>query len=192
MTLFHVSHRRARATGGIFSNDWFLGNQGQFEQHLAHLAGTPCRLLEIGCYEGQATTWLLTHIATHPESTITCVDLGEQPSFWANVTTSGREASIELLLGNSRDVLPALRSGFDFIYIDGAHSSAEVLQDAILAWRLARPGAIIAFDDYRWKDDQGYGGGTPKPAIDAFLRLYRQKLEILAKNYQVWIRKEIE
>lgn len=189
--IFRVSHRRERATGGVFSNDWFLGNQGQFERHLAHLAGNPCRLLEIGCYEGQATTWLLTHVATHPTSTLTCVDLAEQPSFWTNVATTGREAAIDLLLGNSRDVLPTLNPGFDFAYIDGSHASIDVLEDAIRAWRVTKPGAIIAFDDYLWKDNQGIGGGTPKIAIDAFLRFYRRKLTVLAKNYQVWIRKEV-
>lgn len=189
--MFRASYRRERATGGIFSNDWFLGNQGQFERRLAHLAGKPCRLLEIGCYEGQATTWLLDHVATHPESRVTCIDLQTQPAFWSNLEITGRRNSVELLLGQSQTILPTLQYGFDFIYIDGSHASIDVLHDAVLAWTLAKPGSIIAFDDYRWKDKNEFGGGTPKPAIDSFLRVYGPKLTILAKNYQVWVRKEI-
>lgn len=189
MPLFHASHRRERSGDGSFSNDWFLGNQGQFERHLAHLAGTPCRLLEIGCYEGQATTWLLKHIATHHKSTVTCIDLGEQSAFWANVATTGKASSVDLQIGASRALLPKLEPNFDFVYIDGSHAAIDVLQDAVMSWEIAKPGAIIAFDDYRWKDSKKFGGSTPKVAIDAFLKIYAGKLTVLAKNYQVWVRK---
>jgi predicted O-methyltransferase YrrM len=189
MALFHISHRRERTTGGKFSNDWFLGNQGQFERHLAHLAGRPCRLLEIGCYEGQATTWLLKHVATHHKSTVTCIDLGEQDTFWANVATTGKASSVDLRIGASRALLPALEPEFDFIYIDGSHTAIDVLQDAVLSWELAKAGAIIAFDDYLWKGSQELGRSVPRAAIDAFLKIYANNLTVLAKNYQVWVRK---
>lgn len=191
MSLFHTSHRRERSTGGTFSNDWFLGNQGQFERHLAHLVGKPCRLLEIGCYEGQATTWLLKHVATHHKSTVTCIDLGGQGAFWRNVATTGKASSVDLQIGASSKLLPTLKPGFDFVYIDGSHAAIDVLQDAVLSWELAKAGAIIAFDDYRWQDSQELGEGTPKPAIDAFLKVYGGKLTVLAKNYQIWIRKNV-
>lgn len=191
MSLFHVSHRRARATGGTFSNHWFLDNQGQFERHLAHLSGTPCRLLEIGCYEGQATTWLLKYIATHSASSVTCVDVAEHPQFRRNVETEQGAERVKMIVGRSNEVLSRLTSRFDLIYVDGSHATVDVLEDAIWAWRLAKQSAIIAFDDYLWKEDGTCGGeGAPKLAIDTFIKIYRRKITILAKNYQLWVRKD--
>ena len=42
-----------------FTTDWFCGNEKHFSKYLAHLEETPCRILEIGCYEGRATVWML-------------------------------------------------------------------------------------------------------------------------------------
>lgn len=47
----------------------------------------------------------------------------------------------------------------------------------------------IAFDDYLWDDPQWNQHGTPKPAIDAFLAIYREKLQLLETGWQVWVRK---
>jgi len=49
----------------------------------------------------------------------------------------------------------------------------------------------MAFDDYKWKD-RGSPDGTPKLAIKAFLRIYKCKITVLMKDYQVWIRKDEE
>lgn len=191
MSLFHFSHRRERSTGGTFSNHWFLDNQGQFEQHLAHLSGAPCQILEIGCYEGQATTWLLKYIATHPASSVTCVDIAEHPQFKPNIETEQGSERVKMIVGRSNETLPRLTSQFDFIYVDGSHATVDVLEDALWAWRLAKQSAIIAFDDYLWKEEGTCGDeGTPKLAIDTFVKIYRRKITILAKNYQLWVRKD--
>ena len=48
----------------------------------------------------------------------------------------------------SRDVLRGLRQEtFDFIYVDGSHSTVDVMADAVSAFQLAKSGAVIAFDD---------------------------------------------
>ncbi len=52
-----------------FTKDWFSHNEWNFIKYLAHLIDTPCRILEIGCYEGRATVWMLENIATHPDAT---------------------------------------------------------------------------------------------------------------------------
>lgn len=59
----------------------------------------------------------------------------------------------------------------DFIYVDGSHQAADVLCDAVLAFRLLRVGGVLAFDDYLWAEDLPQGRDPlrcPKPAIDAF------------------------
>jgi predicted O-methyltransferase YrrM len=176
-----------------FTADWFLRCRRQFKRHLMHLAGRRCRILEIGCFEGRATCWLLENVATAPAARITCVDLSVNRAFWPNVSASKGKSKVDLKIGLSRDILPKLkRSSFDFIYIDGSHWTIEVLEDAVAAFRLAKVGAIIAFDDYRWDDPLYNQQGTPKPAIDAFLKVYKAKITLLAKNYQVWVRKEAD
>ena len=78
---------------------------------------------------------------------------------------------------------------YDFAYIDGCHATINVLEDAVLAFPLLKAGAIIAFDDYLWDDPKWNQEGQPKEAIDAFLSIYASKIELLHREYQVWVRK---
>jgi hypothetical protein len=49
-------------------------------------------------------------------------------------------------------------------------------------------GGILAFDDYQWS--AGLGAiKEPKMAINAFLEIYQDRIEIILKDYQCWIRK---
>jgi predicted O-methyltransferase YrrM len=175
-----------------FTTDWFCGNEKHFAKYLAHLADTPCRILEIGCYEGRATVWLIENIATHFDATITCIDIREQPSFQKNILASENARKVRLDIGLSRDLLRSYPVNmFDFIYIDGGHGTVEVLEDAVLSFRLLKCGGIMGFDDFGWKD-RASSNGTPKPAINAFLSFYRHQITVLMKDYQVWIRKDAD
>jgi hypothetical protein len=176
--------------GYTFTADWFSSNIPSFWKHLKALQGTACSILEIGCFEGRASTWLLQNIATSPDSRLLCLDCNDQPPLWPNITRAGGEKRTEFRRGVSREILRTLPfAAYDFIYIDGGHSTVDVLEDAILSFRLAKPGAIIAFDDYLWNDPQHNQAGVPQPAIDAFLALYSKKLDVLESGYQVWLRK---
>jgi len=176
--------------GYTFTADWFSGNIASFWKHLKTLRGTPCSILEIGCFEGRASTWLLQNIATSPDSRLLCLDCNEQPLLWPNIKQAGGEDRADFRCGVSREILRTLPfAAYDFIYIDGGHSTVDVLEDAILSFRLARTGAIIAFDDYLWDDPQHNQLGVPKPAIDTFLALYATKIEVLESAYQIWLRK---
>ena len=173
-----------------FEYDWFTANIPSFETHLSHLRGKPCSALEIGCHEGRASTWLLEEVLTHPDSRLTAIDTYLQERFWENIESSDGRAKTQLLLKPSREALRDLPfQNYDFIYIDGSHWTIDVLEDAVLSFRLAKIGAVIAFDDYLWDDPRWNQEGTPKPAIDAFLDIYKSKLEILQRTHQVWIRK---
>jgi predicted O-methyltransferase YrrM len=77
---------------------------------------------------------------------------------------------------------------FDFIYIDGDHTSAQVERDAYSAWKLLKDGGILAFDDYLWGQDLP-PDTTPKPAIDNFLRTHTGEYTQLVDSHQVWIKK---
>lgn len=178
--------RRVENPALQFSNRWFAANRWQFEQHLQSREKRDFKILEIGCFEGQGTCWMLENIAMSQGSHITCVDICEQPRFWQNINVVADPSKVDLRLGCSRDILPSLpKDAFDFVFIDGSHAAIDVLEDAVFSFRLAKVGALIAFDDYKWKLD----ADRPQPAVDAFLKIYRSKIDILTKNYQVWLRK---
>ena len=175
-----------------FTTDWFCGNEKHFSKYLAHLEDTRCRILEIGCYEGRATVWLLENIATHPDATIKCIDIAEQASFRQNILAARSPEKVRLEIGRSQNLLrlyPA--NAFDFVYVDGSHETVNVLEDAVLSFLLLKRNGIMAFDDFKWKD-QAFPDATPKLAINAFLSIYGRKITVLMKDYQVWIRKDEE
>jgi predicted O-methyltransferase YrrM len=175
-----------------FTADWFCHNEWNFIKYLAHLIDTPCRILEIGCYEGRATVWMLENIATHPDATIKCIDCVEQASFRQNILAARSPEKVRLEIGFSRNLLRSYpTSTFDFVYVDGSHGTVDVLEDAVLSFRLLKTGGIMGFDDYKWKD-RAFPGATPKLAINAFLSVYRREITVLWMGYQVWIRKDGE
>ena len=55
---------------------------------------------------------------------------------------------------------------FDFIYIDGSHEYQDVLSDLEGAWKIVKPGGIIAGDDYG--ENILVWGDTIKRAVDDF------------------------
>jgi predicted O-methyltransferase YrrM len=178
-----------------FDYDWFSVHIPLMDRLLSPFKGKPARALEIGTHEGRSATWLLTHILTHPESRLLCIDIFEQPVLRANLQESGASSRVEVRIGRSSELLHSsdlLPDSFDFAYVDGSHSSCDVLEDAVNVFRLIRVGGIIGFDDYEWDDPQFNQHGTPKPAVDAFVHCYAHKLAVLERGYQVWLQKVTE
>lgn len=77
---------------------------------------------------------------------------------------------------------------YDFIYVDGSHLAPDVLTDAVLSWRLLKPGSIMIFDDFLWD-------GLPRPeqrpgtAIRGFLRCHAGWFDLLGIGRQIALRK---
>jgi len=94
--------------------------------------------------------------------------------FLYNIESSGEKDRVTVYRDFSYDVLIYLQEeSYDLIYIDGSHNAPDVLEDAVLAFRRAKVGGWIVFDDYDWQDEFGNG---PKSAIDAFFQVYKDKL----------------
>lgn len=175
-----------------FSQDWFAGHIPLFNQFLDHLKDRPCRLLEIGSFEGRSATWLIDNIATHPSADIVAIDMCENPQLRRNLAETGQAAKVTLHFGKSGEVLRTLPfDTYDFAYIDGCHWTVETLEDAVLTFPLMKAGGVIAFDDYRWDNPRYNEQGRPKEAIDAFLAIYADQIELLHRGYQVWVRKKL-
>ena len=77
---------------------------------------------------------------------------------------------------------------YDIIYIDASHLARDVLDDAMNSWWLLKKNGIMIFDDYEWALDKP-DVERPQTAIDAFLNVFKDKIEILHKQYQVIIKK---
>jgi predicted O-methyltransferase YrrM len=186
----------AKVRGYSFTDDWFSPYIPVFEKYVGPLAGSPCAILEIGAYEGRATTWMAENVLTHPDARLDALDIRVGESLRGNVEKTGRAHQITLHEGMSRNALRRLPLGhYDFIYVDASHQTIDVLEDAVAAFRLAKIGAVIAFDDCEWDAPPWNKFGVPKPAIDAFLSMYahpdryRPLVEILEQGWQVWVRK---
>lgn len=174
-----------------FTYDFVGKHSKNWEKWLSEFKGKPCRILEIGSFEGRSVIWFLQNIFTHPDCRATCVDTfnwtDARSKFEANVKEAGLSEKIEVLQMSSL-WLHTTGASCDFIYVDGNHTRQRVLADAVLCWRSLKPGGIMIFDDYLLK--RGAEGELEvKIACDAFLRVYANDLEVIAQGYQLCIRR---
>ncbi|MGB8363165.1 MAG: class I SAM-dependent methyltransferase [Rhizomicrobium sp.] len=180
-----------------FTKDWFSKDIQNFERHLAQFKGVPAWFVEIGAFEGRSTVWFLDNILTHPQAQLHSIEPSPQPLFFSNVRkagvldeTTGMARGLTTYASTSLEVLRQLPlNAFDFVYVDGNHSTAFVLQDAVLSFSLLKEGGILAFDDYLWNDPRWNKFGTPKLGVDAFMAVFKNELEVILSDYQVWVRK---
>jgi predicted O-methyltransferase YrrM len=165
------------------------------------------RALEIGSFEGRSTVWLLENILTHETARIDCIDTFEGSvehvqmgvnldnllgRFLSN--TEPYASKVKCFKGRSQERLRndfggAYQNPYDFIYIDGSHKAADVLEDAVLSFRLLKVGGLIIFDDYMWN-----GGGptefdNPRRGVEAFYYAYQNQLERTHVYYQAVFQK---
>lgn len=154
----------------IFTQDWISHNFSTWEKYLNKYKGKEnVRAIEIGTYEGMSTLWFLSNILTHSTSSIITIDKLLRQTFYDNINQFSHK--VRCIEGFSQIVLRSSEfkmESFSFAYIDGGHESHNVLEDAILIWRLVEPTGTIIFDDYEWKPENEENK-RPKKAIDMFL-----------------------
>ena len=202
-----------------FTNSWFNdAAKSQWEKLISQIK--PKKILEIGSYEGASTCYLIQKLAQENSIEIHCIDawnieMGDDTDYkhyGSNVDMSAVESrfrqntklAIEKVSkkvdffvhkGFSDDQLVKLLSSgkknyFDFIYVDGSHLGPDVLCDAVLSFRLLKINGVMAFDDYLWTSENKSLTRVPKLAIDSFINLYSEKINIFnAPLYQIYIKK---
>lgn len=188
-----------------FTQDWFHWAPPVWEQ-LKERLPTRKKFLEIGSYEGRSMVWIAENMADLEACEIYCIDTwsggeehikddmqGVEDRFDHNrreVLDANANLSIFKRKGLSTTHLAALAGEqFDFIYIDGSHIARDVLTDACMAWPLVKPGGVMVFDDYVWGDPRDLLH-RPKLAVDAFLNIFAEQLELVHIGYQVAIIKK--
>ena len=187
----------------MFTNNWFeVTGKANFEKYVLPLkreSSIPMKMsalefLEIGCYEGQASVWMLKN--TQAELTVVDTfkggqDLPDEVDLLNrfNENTKDFVNDINVKIGKSSYILKTLiKDTYDFIYIDGSHLASDVLEDGVLAFSLLKKGGIMIFDDYTW--GQGLDiYERPCFGIDSFVQVYWNQLEVLERNSQLILKK---
>lgn len=178
-----------------FTNDWFSARIPELEKILDPVKNCQ-HILEIGSYEGMSAAWWLQNVLAK-DGTMVCIDPfvvyeGQKERFYDNIKEVLKPTQ-KLWVYEERS-FPALaelimnQQSYDFIYVDGHHKASVVFSDAAMAWGLLKKGGIMLFDDYEWTDAPGELS-QPKIAVDAFVNIHADQLEVVMKNWQLAIRK---
>ena len=103
-------------------------------------------IIEVGFNAGFSTLLMLI---TNPDVKITCIDLGTH-TYTSKCYNRMKEEfgdRINLIIGDSIEVLPMVNDKYDLIHIDGGISHDLLINDTIHAYRLAHKGTIIMMNN---------------------------------------------
>lgn len=74
----------------------------------------------------------------------------------------------------------------DLIYIDSSHKPFQTLLEATVCFELLKPGGLLLFDDYDFANPVVQ---EVRQAVDPFLAIYGDKIEVVDRDYQLLARK---
>ena len=183
-----------------FSQKWFLNNFEIFTFFLPKDKSLKFDYLEVGCYEGLSSFYVLSE---YKFVNAFFLDLWDMPNPNSK-TLSHNFGLIEKAFDQNlsgfnfkkikNDSVISMRKllkdnvHFDFIYIDGSHNGEDILSDAIEAFKILKVNGLMFFDDFLQHDDnrilQSYVG------IDKFLSLYSDYLKIEYFQNNLVVRKK--
>jgi predicted O-methyltransferase YrrM len=185
-----------------FTKDWFHWAPEVWEQ-LVPIMPERSSFLEIGSFEGRSAIWIAEHMAGYGAE-IVCVDTWEggeehkasgedmvsaETLFDTNIRHCDAAVTFTKIKSRSYEALASLtEKRFDFVYIDGSHVGKDVLTDACMAWPLLKAGGIMVFDDYLWGPPRD-ALHRPKLAIDAFINIFGEEIELRYSGYQLIVSK---
>jgi len=172
-----------------FSNKWFLNNFEIFNYFLPENKNEKFNYLEIGCFEGLSSFYVLSQFKF---VNAYFLDIWDEPNKNSKSLTDDFNKVEKLFDKNlskfnftkiKDDSVISMRKllrknmNFDFIYIDGSHNGEDILSDAIEAFKILKKGGLIFFDDFLQHElnrkIQSYVG------IEKFLELYSNDLQIV-------------
>lgn len=203
-------------SGAQFTADWtsrFTDAWLNLFRQAGWIGKPNLHFLEIGCFEGRTTLWLLENVLTDPTDTIHVIDTfegspehGEElradlyTRFNRNITPFKDKVRVDirpsfeaLLRMNDNTLMYGSGAAlYDFVFVDGSHYQGDVITDAVLAWRLVRPGGMMVFDDYiwQWQDPITERINEPRRGIDAFRQAFHYEYDIVLNGPQFGVRKK--
>lgn len=147
-------------TDYIFDHNWFNTLEESWNNNWQQ-EGCPTNLkcLEIGCFQGQSSLWILEHLVG-VEGCLYAIDLFHQEKiFDHNIKTAKKENLTIKIKGDAVIEMSALlkehESTFDFIYIDASKLASENCFALLIAERLLKLNGKIIVDDFLWSRSYG-------------------------------------
>ena len=183
-----------------FSQKWFLNNFEIFTFFLPKDKSLKFDYLEVGCYEGLSSFYVLSEYKFVNAFFLDIWDMPNPNSKTLSPNFDLIEKAFDQNLSGfdfkkmKNDSVISMRKllkenvHFDFIYIDGSHNGEDILSDAIEAFKILKVNGLMFFDDFLQHDDnrilQSYVG------IDKFLSLYSDYLKIEYFQNNLVVRKK--
>ena len=183
-----------------FSQKWFLNNFEIFTFFLPKDKSLKFDYLEVGCYEGLSSFYVLSEYKSVNAFFLDIWDMPNPNSKTLSHNFGLIEKTFDQNLSGfdfkkmKNDSVISMRKllkenvHFDFIYIDGSHNGEDILSDAIEAFKILKVNGLMFFDDFLQHDDnrilQSYVG------IDKFLSLYSDYLKIEYFQNNLVVRKK--
>ena len=183
-----------------FSQKWFLNNFEIFTFFLPKDKSLKFDYLEVGCYEGLSSFYVLSEYRFVNAFFLDIWDMPNPNSKTLSPNFDLIEKAFDQNLSGfnfkkiKNDSVISMRKllkddvHFDFIYIDGSHNGEDILSDAIEAFKILKVNGLMFFDDFLQHDDnrilQSYVG------IDKFLSLYSDYLKIEYFQNNLVVRKK--
>ena len=184
--------------------NYFASVSSNFEKELNLFESeSTLRFLQIGVYTGDASEWILNRFSSVPNFILTDVDTwstgdskemsdldfrGIEDFYLQRTNNERRLGRCHSIKSTSDKFFADNKEIYNFIYIDGNHEPIQVLKDGLNGFERLIDGGILAFDDYLGAQEKPLIE-QPKIAIDLFLELLGEKVEIVVDNYQLWIKK---
>ena len=178
----------------FFTLDIFSHRIETWTQQLQSFIGTAnVNALEIGFYQGMSACWLLDTVLTHQTAHLTCIDRDYNPKLKENITKTGSESKVNLLSGNSHELLATCPAdSFDLIHLqDRCKLADHIEKDTELAWKLLKQQGLIIFSYYGWRNPNN-AAENPKVGIDRFLNSIKGQWQPVYRSpqtFQLIIRK---
>ena len=183
-----------------FSQKWFLNNFEIFTFFLPKDKSLKFDYLEVGCYEGLSSFYVLSEYKSVNAFFLDIWDMPNPNSKTLSHNFGLIEKAFDQNLSGfdfkkmKNDSVISMRKllkenvHFDFIYIDGSHNGEDILSDAIEAFKILKVNGLMFFDDFLQHDDnrilQSYVG------VDKFLSLYSDYLKIEYFQNNLVVRKK--
>ncbi len=183
-----------------FSQKWFLNNFEIFTFFLPKDKSLKFDYLEVGCYEGLSSFYVLSEYKSVNAFFLDIWDMPNPNSKTLSHNFGLIEKAFDQNLSGfdfkkmKNDSVISMRKllkenvNFDFIYIDGSHNGEDILSDAIEAFKILKVNGLMFFDDFLQHDNnrilQSYVG------IDKFLSLYSDYLKIEYFQNNLVVRKK--
>ncbi len=122
--------------------------QGRFLQLLCQLM-QPKKVLEIGTFTGFATICMARGMGS--DGLLTTIEANEEyegviRKYLAKAAVADR---VRLIIGDAKEVIPTLESGFDMVFIDADKISYPSYYDLVI--EKLNPGGVILADNVLWE-----------------------------------------